>query len=149
MSKSNTHETEYLQLLYNNTAMAGVGDAGGLQPSAAPGSLYIGLHSGDPGEAGDQTTSEISYTGYARVAVARSGAGFTVSGNQVSNTAEVLFGQRTDVGTVTPTWFTIGVNPSGAGKYLHRGQINGGSGLTVTQNIIPRFQAGQLTVTED
>ena len=36
----------------------------------------------DPGEAGEQTTTEIGYTSYVRKSVAR-GAGFTVSGNQV------------------------------------------------------------------
>ncbi len=29
--------------------------------------LYVSLHTGDPGEAGDQTTSEAAYTSYARV----------------------------------------------------------------------------------
>ena len=75
MSMSNASETNLLLLLFNNTDWANVGDAGGLQNSATAGSFYVALHSSDPGDAGDQSTNEISYTGYARVAVARSGAG--------------------------------------------------------------------------
>ena len=84
MSKSNTWETGLLNLTFNNTAFTLVGDAAGLLPSAAAGSLYFSLHTADPAEAGDQTTSEVAYTSYARVAVARTSGGFTISGNAVS-----------------------------------------------------------------
>lgn len=52
----------FLLLLLNNTDWAAVGDAGGLQNSVSAGSLYLSLHTADPTEAGDQTSSEISYT---------------------------------------------------------------------------------------
>lgn len=52
----------FLLLFFNNTDWAVVGDAAGLQNSAAAGSLYLSLHTASPGEAGDQSTSEISYT---------------------------------------------------------------------------------------
>jgi len=73
MSKSNACENGLLLLMFNNTDFANIGDAGGLQNSATAGSLYISLHTSDPGEAGSQTTNEANYTSYARVAVARSG----------------------------------------------------------------------------
>ena len=57
MSMSNAFETELLDLIFNNAAVANIGDAGGLQPSAAAGSLYVSLHTGDPGEAGNQGTN--------------------------------------------------------------------------------------------
>ena len=44
MSKSNSFETAILGLIFNNTDIAGIGDAGGLQNSAAAGSLYVSLH---------------------------------------------------------------------------------------------------------
>ena len=78
MSKSNSWENALLLLMFNNSNVANVGDATGLRGSTVAGSLYISLHTADPGEAGDQTTNEIAYTGYARVAVARSGAAWTV-----------------------------------------------------------------------
>ncbi len=91
MTATNAFETALLDLYFNNTDHANVGDAAGLQNSATAGSFYISLHTGDPGEAGSQTTSEASYTGYARVAVARTSGGWTVSGNNASNTAIINF----------------------------------------------------------
>lgn len=75
MSMSNAFETSLLDHIFNNAAVANIGDAGGLQPSATAGSLYLSLHTGDPGEAGDQTTNETAYTNYARVAVVRTAGG--------------------------------------------------------------------------
>src|ERR1035438_9604263 len=37
--------------------------------------LWVALHTADPGNAGNQTTSEAAYTGYARIATQRSGTG--------------------------------------------------------------------------
>lgn len=70
-----------------------MGDATGLRGSTVAGSLYVSLHTADPDEGGDQTTSETAYTTYARVAVARTAGGWTVSGNTVSNAALVQFPQ--------------------------------------------------------
>jgi hypothetical protein len=52
----------FLLLFFNNTDWAVVGDAAGLQNSAAAGSLYFSLHTASPAEAGNQSTNEISYT---------------------------------------------------------------------------------------
>ncbi len=132
MSKSNTWETGLLELLFKNTAFTLVGDAGGLLPSATAGSLYFSLHTADPGEAGDQTTNEIGYTSYARVAVTR-GAGFTVTGDSVSPAANVTFPAGTG-GSGTATHFGIGTASSGAGKLLYKGTLTPnvvcGSGVT-------------------
>lgn len=70
-----------LDLLFKNAAsgLPGVGDATGPLPSATAGSLYIALHTADPGAGGDQTTSEATYTSYARVGVVRSGSGWTLA----------------------------------------------------------------------
>ena len=89
MSKTNAFENSLLLLIFNNTDIALIGDAAGLQNSATAGSLYFSLHTADPGEAGDQTTNEIAYTSYARTAVARSGAGWTVTANSVSPAATI------------------------------------------------------------
>lgn len=122
MSKSNTAETSLLQLLYNNTAFANIGNAGGLLPSSLAGNFYVALHTADPGEAGDQTTSEAAYTGYARVAVPRSTAGWTVSGNQVVNFAAIAFPQCT-AGTSTVQFWSVGVASAGASVIIHRGNL--------------------------
>lgn len=52
----------FLLLFFNNTDWAIVGDAAGIQNSAAAGSLYLSLHTSSPGEAGLQTANEIAYT---------------------------------------------------------------------------------------
>jgi hypothetical protein len=146
MSKSNAFETSLLGLIFNNSDIAGIGDAGGLQNSATAGSLYISLHTADPGEAGNQSTSETSYTNYARVAVARSGAGWTVSGNSATNAGQITFPQCGASGA-TITYVGIGTDSSGAGTLLYSGALN--SSLAVALNITPLFAASGLTVTED
>jgi hypothetical protein len=146
MSKSNTWENELLLLCFNNTAAALIGDASGLQPSATAGSLYVALHTADPGEAGTQATSECAYGSYARVAVARSGAGWTVTGNAVTNAALVQFPQCTS-GSETATYFSIGTASSGAVKYLYRGALS--ASLAISSGIQPQFAAGEIDGTED
>lgn len=146
MSMSNAFETEILELIFNNSAIANIGDAGGLQPSATAGSLYVSLHTGDPGEAGDQTTNETAYTNYARVAVARSGAGWTISGNTVSNAALVQFPQCGVTGA-TLTYVGVGTASAGAGVLLFSGQLS--SSLVVANLIQPQFAAGDLDIVAD
>lgn len=146
MSATNAFENGILELVFKNTDFANIGDAGGLQNSATAGSLYISLHTGDPGEAGDQTTSEATYTSYARVAVARSGSGWTVSGNNASNTAAVTFPACTG-GSNTITHFGVGTASSGAGVLLFKGAL--AANLSVSSGITPSFAIGELDVNCD
>lgn len=145
MSKSNAHENSILLLLFNNTDFALIGDAGGLQNSAAAGSLYFSLHTSDPGEAGDQTTNEIAYTSYARVPVARSGAGFTVSASSVSLVSNVTFPAGTG-GSGTATHWGLGASSSGAGVLLYKGSIS--PSIVCGSGVTPQLTAGTV-VTED
>ena len=146
MSMSNASETNLLLILFNNTDWANVGDAAGLQNSAAAGSFYVALHTADPTDAGDQTTSEAAYTGYARVAVARSAGGWTVSGNQVSNTATVQFGECT-AGSSVVTHFSVGLLTSGAGEILYSGALS--ASRSVSAGITPLCNPGALVGTID
>lgn len=146
MSKSNAWETALLNLVFNNTDAANIGDATGLRGSSTAGSLYVSLHTGDPGEAGNQTTNECAYTSYARVAVARSGAGWTVSGNAVTNAALVQFPQCTG-GSETATYFGIGTASSLTGVLLYKGALS--ASLAISSGIQPQFGAGDLDGTED
>ena len=146
MSMSNASETNLLLILFNNTDWANVGDAAGLQNSATAGSFYVALHTADPGDAGTQSTSEASYTGYARVAVARSAGGWTVSGNQVSNTATVQFGECT-AGSAVVTHFSVGLLSSGAGDILYSGALD--ATRSISAGITPLFNPGTLTGTVD
>ncbi len=145
MSKTNAWETALLGLVFENTAMTNVGDAGGLRATTTAGSLFFSLHTGDPGEAGDQTTSEVTYTSYARVAVARSAAGFTVSGNAVAVDADVSFPAGTG-GSGTATHWGLGTLTSGAGVLLYKGSIS--PTIVCGNGVTPRLTAGTV-VTED
>lgn len=146
MSKSNTFENDLLKHIFNNDAIALIGDASGVLGSATAGSLYVSLHTSDPGEAGDQTTNETAYTNYVRVAVARTSGGWTVSANTVSNTALVQFAQCGVTGA-TLTHFAVGTDSAGAGKLLYKGALT--SSLAVSSGIQPQFAAGDLDITED
>jgi len=147
MSKSNTFENDLLALIFNNTDIADIGDAGGLQNSATAGSLYVALHTADPGEAGTAATNEATYTDYARVAVARSGAGWTVSGSSVTNAAQITFPQCGASGN-TITHASITTASSGTSKILYSGALS--SSLAVANQITPFFAATTgVTVTED
>lgn len=145
MSKSNAWETALVSLLFNNTDAAAIGDATGLRGSAAAGSLYVSLHTADPDEAGTQTTSEVAYTSYARVAVARSGAGWVVAGNSVSPTAAIAFPQCTG-GTATATHFGVGTDASGTGVLLYKGGIS--PTIAISNGVVPELTTA-TAITED
>ena len=147
MSKSNSFENSLLQLLFNNVDIANIGDAGGIQNSATAGSLYVALHTADPGEAGDQTTSECAYGSYDRVAIARSAGGWTVVTDTASNTALAQFPECTS-GSETITYVSIGTSayPT-AGVILYSGALT--ASRSVSTGIQPQFAATALTVTED
>lgn len=135
MSKSNTLENQVVALLFNGTALPW-----------ANANLFVALHTADPGEAGDQTTSEATYTGYARVGVSRDGAGWTVSGNQASNTSEITFAECT-AGSDTITHVSVGLVASGASQILYKGALT--ASINVSNLITPRFPAGTLVMQED
>lgn len=127
-SKNNEFENDLLQLIFQNTVpAAGVLDTlgDGIVAATTPGSLYISLHTADPGEAGTQATSELTLGSYARIPVARSGAGWTVSTNNASNAVQVRFpasGTFT-TGSETAYFFQIGTLISGAGHVVYSGHL--------------------------
>ena len=145
MSKSNAFETAYLQLVFQNSNIANIGDATGLRGSATAGQLFFSLHTADPGEVGTQATSEVSYTGYARVGVARSSAGFTVTDNSVSPAANIDFPACT-AGTATATHFSVGVASSGAALVLYKGAIS--PTIAIAAGVTPRLTTG-TAITEE
>lgn len=142
MSKGNTFENDWLKLVFNATAIANLADNAATAPLT---SLYVALHTADPGEAGDQTTSEAAYTGYARVAVARTTGGWTVTNNSVSPAAEISFPAGTG-GTGTATHFSVGVAASGASKILYKGTVT--PNIVMGSGVTPKLTTAS-TVTED
>lgn len=147
MSAPNAFEQALALLLFNNTDITGVGDSGGLRGSATAGNLYVALHTADPAEAGNQSTNECSYTGYARLSVARSSSGFTVSNGSASNTAALRFGTNASGASVTITHFSVGVASSGATMILVSNALT--APYTCAVGNAPEFAIGQLQIPID
>lgn len=143
MSKGNTFENDLMKLVFQATAIANLADNAATSPNT---NLYVSLHTADVGEAGDQTSNEANYTGYARVAVARTNAGWTVTDNSVTNAAAITFPQCTG-GTNTISHFAVGTASTGAGKVLYKGALT--ASLAVSNLIIPEFATGTMTISED
>lgn len=142
MSKGDTYENDLMKLIFNATAIANIADNAATAPLT---SLYVSLHTADPGEAGNQTTSEATYVSYARVAVARTTGGFTVTANSVSPVANVIFPSGTG-GSGTVTHWAIGTASSGAGKLLYSGTV---TPSIATGNGITPIVTTASTITED
>lgn len=142
MSKGNTFENDLLKLIFNGTAIANLADNAASSPNT---NLYVSLHTADPGEAGDQTTSEATYTSYARATVARTTGGWTVTNNSVSPVANIDFAAATG-GTNTITHFGVGTALSGTGKLLYKGTVT--PNISVSNGVTPRITTAS-TITED
>ncbi len=133
MPKSNYLQAAYLDLIFNAAAIANIADNAASAPLT---NLYVSLHTADPTTSGNQTSSEITYTSYARVAVARTSGGWTISGTSptvCSPNATISFPAGTG-GSGTATYFAVGTASSGTGHLLYSGAISPsivcGSGIT-------------------
>jgi hypothetical protein len=142
MSKSNAFENSLLKLIFNATAIANLADNAASSPLT---NLYVSLHTADPGEAGDQSTSEATYTSYARVAVLRTSGGWTVTNNSVSPVANIDFANCTG-GTNTITYFGVGTASTGAGVLYYSGTVS--PSISVSSGVTPRLTTAS-TITED
>ena len=131
-----------MKLIFNATAISNIADNAGTSPLT---NLYVSMHTADPGEAGSQTTSEATYTSYARVAVARSSSGWTVTNNSVSPVATISFPAATG-GSETLTHFAVGTASSGTGKILYSGSIS--PTIAVSSGVTPQLTTAS-TITED
>lgn len=124
MSKSNATENAILLLIYNATTWADIAENDTTSPAT---NIHVAGHTADPGEAGAGNTTELAYTSYARVAVARTSGGWTVTANSVSPVAAITFPAGTG-GSGTMTHFSTTIGSSGATVIIHSG--------TVTPNIV-------------
>lgn len=141
MAKSATFESDFLKLIFNAVNIANLADNTVTSPLT---NLYLALHTADPTSAGTQSTNEVAYTGYARVAVARTTGGFTVSGSaptQAALAATCNFGLCTAL-TATATFFSVGVASSGATKILYSGSIT--PSIVISNGVTPSLTTGTV-----
>lgn len=142
MPKSTSFANSLLELILKATAFADFAENDSSTPAT---NLYISLHTSDPGIGGSQTTNEAAYTNYARVAVARSGSGWTVVDEEASNAALIQFPQCGASGA-TVTHVAIGKASSGTGLVIWAGALT--ASLAVANLIQPQFAASALTISE-
>lgn len=133
MGKGATFSSDLLKLVFNATPIANIADNAASSPLT---NLQISAHSADPTAAGNQTSNEVSYTSYARVAVARTTGGWTVTANSVSPVATIGFPACTG-GTATITFFGIGSASTGTGKLLYSGTVT--PNIAVANGVTPQL----------
>jgi hypothetical protein len=112
--------------------------------------LYMSLHVGAVGLGGDQTSNEVSYTGYTRIPLLRNNSTgeFSVSTVASSSNQNLLqFGNAT-AGSfpITATHAAIGENASSTGTVIATGAL--ASPLVINLNINPQFPIGSAVVQE-
>ncbi len=148
MSATNLFEDDVLDLLFTNVAAPNVGDAAGLQPSAAAGNWHISLHTGNAisDTSTLQTDNEAAYTPYARQAVVRSVSGWTVASGTATNDAAITFPQSS-TGPETETDVGLGFAASGAGVLQIFSTLD--ADLIVNNNVTPEFAISALAISLD
>ena len=157
-SKSDTFETQLLAHIFQNAAIADIGGTGfSLPASGTPGVLYVALHTSALTDASTMVTAPVAevtvaqYNSYVRMAIARSSAGWAVSGNQVSNNAAITFPAMASGTGCTVTYFSVGYSTSTAtgtaGTVLYWGDLT--SSLAISAGITPQFAISALVITED
>lgn len=147
MSKSDFLENAILKLIFNATAIANIADNAAASPLT---NLFWSLHTADPTDAGNQSSSETSYGSYARQSVARTTSGMTASTvGSTSPVANVVFPAATSptLPTVQSITFAgIGVAVSGATNLLYSGPVT--PNINVSTGVQPILTTAS-TVTED
>jgi len=138
---NSTFANDLLLLIFNATAIANIADNASSSPIT---NIYVSLHTADPGN-GTQSSSEAAYSSYARVAVARSGSGWTVSTNTVVPAATISFPAATG-GSETETYAGIGKSVSGSTLLFFSGAIS--PTIAVSSGVTPQLTtASTLTMT--
>lgn len=139
--KATLCSTNILKLMYNATAWANVADNAASSPFT---NVYWTLHTASPGVSGDQTTSETTYTSYARQAVARTTGGHSVASGVCSPVANVVFPVSTS-GTPTITHFGTGTASTSTGTLWHFGTVT--PNIVVSTSVVQTLTTGS-TITE-
>jgi len=141
MGKSAIFDEELLGLIFNGTAISNLADNAASSPIT---NLYVALHTASPTTAGNQTSSEANYTGYARVAVARTSDGWVINGTSLSPLSTIVFPSCSG-GSNAITHWSVGTASSGTGKILYFGTVS--PNITITTGLLPQLTTAS-TITE-
>ena len=136
-----TFANDLLKLIFQATTIANLAQNATSSPIT---SIFASLHTASP-LAGDQTTNEAAYTGYARIGVTRDNTGWTVSTNTVVPVSSIIFPAATG-GSETETYAGLGKLISGAGELYFAGPIT--PNIAVANGVTPSLTtASTLTLT--
>lgn len=124
MSISNATESAILKLVFQAVAWGNYADNAAASPETV---IALALHTADPTDSGNMSSSEAAYLSYARASVARSVAGWTETAGSVSPVNNIDFPAGTG-GSGTASFFSTGRSGGGASPILWSG--------TVTPNIV-------------
>jgi hypothetical protein len=142
MGKSTTTSNNILNLYYRAVAIGNIADNAATSPLT---NTFTALHTADPAAAGNQSTSEVTYTGYGRATVARTTGGWSAaSGGSVSPAANIDFAAGTG-GSGTATFFSQGKAISGATDIFHSGTVT--PNIVTGNGVTPRLTTA-TTITE-
>ncbi len=130
---ADTFENDLMKLIFQAVDIANIADDAVSAPIT---DIEYSLHTADPTDSGDQTSSEITYTSYAREPVARTAGGHAVSANSISPVANVDFTPGTG-GSGTASFFATGTANTGAGKILWYGTV--APGIVTGDGVTPRL----------
>lgn len=118
----------------------------GVNPMSGISTVYVSLHTADPTATGNQSTSEVAYTGYARVAVAVGSGTWSDITNGVTNSAGIFF-PTVLAGTAPTSHWGIGTAASGTGELIEYGPVNAGVPRTFITGDIPTIPVSQMNLT--
>jgi hypothetical protein len=113
MSKSAYFRNALLLEIFN-------GDERAIPDVIAQPNLWVSLHTELLGDSADQSTDEVAYTGYTRVAVPRTGEWWNVGANAASLLQTINFPLCTAPSSAVVVAAGIGLNETGAGRLLYR-----------------------------
>lgn len=130
---SDNFENDLAKLFFQAIAWAGVADDAASSPIT---NWQMSLHSASPGDAGDQTSNEVGYTGYNREPVARSSGGWTVVGGVANLAADLDFDPGSG-GSGVVTHMGLGNDATGAGRLQLYGTVT--PNITCGDGVTPRL----------
>jgi len=140
MSKSNVFEQAILELIFNAVDIANIADDTVTAPATT---LEVSLHFAEPGETGNMSTNEATYTGYSRVTVARTAGGWNVTSGVASPANDIVFPVAT---AGTETLVAIGIGSGVGNDLMYSGSLT--PSISVNPGVTPRVTTAS-TITED
>ncbi len=148
MSKTNSHETQYLNHIFVNSAIANIGDGTGLPVAGTEGNFFLRLYESSTAVTDSVIGDETAYTSYVQVTIPRNSSDFNVSGDKVDNVLLIGFPQNTG-SSVTIRYWALWKTTGGSTDTdrLFHGQFT--ADLVVGTNVTPEIAVGQWSITED